>query len=137
MAQTRTKRSGMLKTEAAEKIFRLFIEPIARQFIIPEGHPDDYKTRMEMFFDVKNRDIWVVKCRRPFNIVGPRWKDLSTPEAPLIAGDGERAVKKGDLMWVRYDALRPDIVEVEFKEQNFFVRKTDWDVLGSYCDFIG
>lgn len=136
MEKLTKKRSGVLKTEAAEKIFKLFIEPIASQFILPPGLDDEFRTRMDMFFDVKNRDVWVVKARRPFGIVGPRWKDLSAPAALLLSGEGDRAVKKGDYLWVRYDALRPDIVEVEHKEQNFLVRKSDWDVLGSYCDFI-
>lgn len=137
MAKSTKSRAGIARTEVAERIFSLFIKPILRDFIVaPNSTVNELHRKLEMWFDNDKRDIWIVKAKSPFNIVGPRWYTTGTPERLHVYGDGERRVEKGEYMYVRTDERRPDVVDVEYKEQVFAVRATDWSVLQEKCEFI-
>lgn len=137
MAKLTKPRAGIARTETIARIFDLFIKPLLREFILPANATENVlHSKLEMWFNKNERDIWYVKCRFPFNITGPRWMSTSTPERLHIHGDGDRAVSKGDVLCVRTDSRRPDIVEVEFKNQVFVTRATDWSVLSEKVDYL-
>ena len=130
-------RAGIARTDTVFKIFNLFIKPLIKEFVVPPTATENVLHRkLEMWFNKDERDIWDVKCRVPFIIVGPRWMSLSTPERFHVYGDGDRTVSKGDYLCVRTDIRTPDIVEVQFKEQVFVMRATEWSVLSEKVEWI-
>lgn len=138
MARTIKKgRAGIARTETTLKIFNLFVKPILMEFILAPGATQDVLHRkLEMYFGKDDRDIWLVRAKVAFTIKGPRWLTDSTPEREHLQGFGERQVAKSDYLWVRTDALRPDLIDVEYKEQVFVCRTTDWAVLSEKCEYI-
>lgn len=138
MKSTKKKsRAGIARTETIEKLFRLFIQPILPHFIVAPGTTENVLHRkLEMYFDRENRDIWLCRAKFPFKITGPSWVTPSTPHKLHVDGTGDRNVEKGNYLWVRMDAMRPDIIDVEFKDQVFAVRASDWEVFSSKCEYI-
>ena len=133
----KTSRAGIARTDTVFRIFNLFIKPLIKEFIIaPNSTENILHRKLEMWFNKDDRDIWDVRAKSPFNLVGPRWMSLSTPERMHIHGDGERAVVKGDILCVRMDARTPNIVEVQFKEQVFVMRSYEWAVLSEKCESL-
>lgn len=137
MKSTKRSRAGIARTETIEKLFRLFIQPILQSFIVPPGSTDNVLHRkMELYFDKTNRDIWLCRAKYPFTIKGPQWLTPSTPDRLHVDGTGNRNVPKGGYLWVRLDAKRPDIVDVEYLDQVFAVRSSDWQVFSSKCEYL-
>ena len=134
---TKKGRAGIARTESVLKIFDLFIKPLMREFIVaPNTTENVLHRKLEMWFNRDTRDIWFVKARLPFAITGPRWVSPSTPERLHIHGDGDRTVAKGDVLCVRTDERRPDTIEIEFKDQVFVTRATDWAVQSEKVDYL-
>lgn len=137
MGKTTKGRSGIARTETIAKIFKLFIQPLIKEFVIPQNATENVLHRkLELYFDKDNRDIWLVRAKSPFIITGPRWYTPDTPERLHVHGDGNRHVVKGDYLYVRSDGKRPDVVDIEFKDQVFATRTTDWSVLSEKVEFV-
>lgn len=128
---------SVFRAQATTDIFNLFLKPLMKQFELGVKDPlEDLQARLEFLFCKETRHIWLFKCRRDFKIIGPRWSTTSAPEKLRVDGDGERDVKTGDYLWVRFDATRPLITEMEYKDQVFSLSTLDWQVLSEYCEEV-
>lgn len=132
------KKHHIARNQTAKKIFDLFVRPLLEEFIVPHDpeFPNETQKRLEMFFCKDTRHVWAVKCIEPFKILGPAWKSPDTPLSLFVDGSGDRNVRPGDFLWIRFDSTRPDITEVEFKDQVFNVRTYDWNELSLKCEEV-
>ncbi len=134
MAKANSKRGGISRSEVTARIFKLFVAPLMNDFVVNRHTTDNQlHAKLEMWFNKDSRDIWLARATGSFKIPGPRWLTDSTPERLHVHGMGDRHVKKGDYLWIRYDSHKPDTVDVEFKDQVFVVQTSDWKV---YADRV-
>lgn len=137
MATTNNKRrtkSAIGRSETLRRILKLFVAPFFDDLTVRHDTEDVLTAKLELWFDIKNRDIVLCKAKREFKLPGPMWASPDTPSKYLIHGYGDRTVPAGAALWVRYDQIRPEFVEIEVDTGIFRVQSTDWYVLKDYVE---
>lgn len=104
--------------EVIKPIFRGFIEPLLKnQSLTP-------REMMRLWFDVDYREVYFGEVKREVSIPGHA-RDPDTHH-PYIPEAKARTAFKGDQVVVRFDSLKPGIVEVEFDDTVFSMTAEQW-----------
>jgi hypothetical protein len=105
-------------------IYKWFIGPL----IIYKPASHSIKEWLEELFDIKHRDITRYVVMKPFHMPGLYCETAATK----IQGVGYRTVKKDEVLWVRTDGRRPNVIDVEWlggqgrKDQVFSLSADQW-----------
>jgi hypothetical protein len=91
-------------------IYKWFIGPL----IIYKPASYSIKEWLEEIFDLKNREIVRYVAKQTFTLPGLYYASA----AHKIQGIGERRIRMGDVLWVRFDARNPGFVDVERTKKN-------------------
>ncbi len=110
---------SLSRRPALRQFYERIIAPTFKHLTIRDDETEWARAKLAIWFDAANRDIVAYRCKYKFKIVGAAWETPSTPLKFHVNGAGERHVEPGDLVWVRFDARKPDQVEIEFKDQVF------------------
>lgn len=124
-AVTKLRRYKVEHSEDIKIIYNMFIKPLRRTIVDgnllnTEAKDDTYRLVTKYFFRTDLRTVLACKATRSFLLPG------DYIEGPAI---NKRAVVVNDVLFIRYDTAREWVVEVEFEEQLFRLKKAQWDVV--------
>ena len=122
-------------TGAIKDIFSLFVKPISR-VLAPGEEENSLDHGIHRLFDADRRPIPWAQATGTFYLRGKRWVNGQTPH---ITEEGFRAVRvnKGDKLVIRFDEFMPDRIDIEFDEEVYSLKWTEWEVIRSRVEFVG
>lgn len=136
MAQTRDRGPNRIPpTSATGRIYRDFIRPFIDRFILAEGHVET-EEGYRAFFGTNRVAIWFCKARRGFKMPGLMWSNASLP-GRFVNGTGQRQVKEGEALVLRFDREKPNVCELEYQEQVFHLREYEYNTIAAYLEREG
>lgn len=113
-------------------IYEWFFGPLVRY------KPDHFtiKDWLEELFHLRHRDIVRYRTLVPFRMPG-HYRESALKK---VQGIGYREVGHGDTLYVRFDALSPNEVDVEIlsgvgqKDQVFVLSRAEWESISRLCE---
>jgi hypothetical protein len=112
------------------KIFNLFMKPLFKDMIVKDDmflDEHEFTSKLNLWFDAKHREIFFCEVLETFRITGTRWAAKDQPHAPLVTGVTSPEIRRGTAVWVRVDARRPDIVELETEGHMYMVPTVEFN----------
>ena len=119
-------------TESIKRIYSGFIKPLINSIatgamLNDSTREDTYATVMRYFFRYDWRTVLACRAKRSFLLPG-HWRGGPTTN--------ERGVSPGDILFVRFDEAQKEVVDVEFKEQEFRLLEAHWRVVKDNLEVI-
>ena len=109
------------------QFYNLFLKPFMRNYVFTDGQ-NHFSEGIKAFFGAHYRSVYWCRATQPFELPGWIWRTPDDPSIRYPAG-GNRRVTKGNQLVIREDLRTPNRIDIEFKNQVFMLKKSQWDVI--------